>query len=123
MNRKHQRGIGMLKLLILFGAIGFTTIVVFASLPAWLNYMKVNRAVAAVAATSPRTITQARQDLQRYWDIEDIVDIEPRDVKLAKSAAGTHLTFDYYSERHLFANVSLIFYFAREYRIAAGVLP
>jgi hypothetical protein len=114
MDRARQRGLGWLGLIMLFAGLGFVLLVGFQVLPVYLNQMKITRAVNAVASDAPATVTEVRSALQRYWDIEDIKDLAPRDVKVIRSASGRILSYDYEARRHLFANVSLVLEFGED---------
>jgi hypothetical protein len=111
LDRYRQRGIGWFGLLLLFGAIGFGALLTFEVLPVYLNQMKIARAVNAVAADSPSSVTEVRSALQRYWDIESIDELTPRDVKVVRASNGRRLVYAYEARRHLFANVSLVLEF------------
>lgn len=110
-NRYRQRGLGWFGLLALFGAIGFTALITFEVLPVYLNQMKIARAVNAVATDSPSSVTEVRSALQRYWDIEDIEELTPRDVKVVRANTGRRLVYAYEARRHLFSNISLVLEF------------
>jgi hypothetical protein len=112
LTRSRQRGMGWFGLVVLFAVVGFVSLVVFKAAPVYLNQMKVARAVKAVAADAPPTVNDVRSALQRYWDIEDIVDLTPRDVRVVRAGSGRLLRYEYEARRHLFGNVSLVFSFA-----------
>ena len=111
-NRQGQRGLGGFGLLILFAGLGFVMLIAFKCIPVYLNQMKISRAVSAVAMDAPGSVVEIRSALQRYWDIEDIDDLSPRDVKVVRSASG----------RRLFANVSLVLEFGDDVPLA-GPMP
>lgn len=111
MNRHRQRGLGLFGLLLLLGSIGFATLLTFEVLPVYLNQMKIDRAVKTVAADAPSTVTEVRSALQRFWDIEDIAELTPRDVKVVRGSTGRRLVYGYEARRHLFGNVSLVLEF------------
>ncbi|MBU0790121.1 MAG: DUF4845 domain-containing protein [Polycyclovorans sp.] len=121
-NRQGQRGLGGFGLLILFAGLGFVMLIAFKCIPVYLNQMKISRAVSAVAMDAPGSVVEIRSALQRYWDIEDIDDLSPRDVKVVRSASGRRLSYDYEARRHLFANVSLVLEFGDDVPLA-GPMP
>lgn len=111
LNRQRQRGLGWFGMLCLFAFIGFVTLLVFTCLPVYLNQMKIARAVNAVAQDAPGSVTEVRKSLQRYWDIEGIEELTPKDVRVVRGSGGRQLTYYYEAHRHLFANVSLVLEF------------
>ena len=121
-NRHRQRGLGWFGLLFVFAGLGFVMLIAFKCIPIYLNQMKISRAVSAVAMDAPASVTEIRSSLQRYWDIEDIDDLTPRDVKVVRAADGRRLSYDYEARRHLFANVSLVLEFGADVPIS-GPIP
>jgi hypothetical protein len=121
-NRQRQRGLGWFGLLFVFAGVGFLMLIGFKVIPIYLNQMKISRAVNAVALDAPGSATEIRSSLQRYWDIEDIDDLTPRDVKVVRSSNGRRLSYDYEARRHLFANVSLVLDFGADVPMA-GPMP
>jgi hypothetical protein len=115
--RSHQRGLGWFGLLFVLGVIAFTAIVVVKCLPIYLNQMKVASSVNKVAtdAGSGRAEPQQlRNALQRYWDIEDIKYLQPRDIKVKRTANGRFLSYEYEARERLFYNISIVIDFAED---------
>lgn len=111
LNRQQQRGLGWFGMLCLFAGIGIVTLLVFTCLPVYLNQMKIARAVNAVALDAPGSVTEVRKGLQRYWDIESIEELSPKEVRVVRTSSGRQLTYYYEARRHLVANVSLVLEF------------
>ncbi len=73
--RSRQRGLGWFGLLLVLGLIAFFAIVGVKCLPIYLNQMKIASSVKKVASDPSNAraeVSELRNDLQRYWDIEDI---------------------------------------------------
>lgn len=119
--RSHQRGLGWFGMLFLLGVIAFIAIIVVKCLPIYLNQMKVASSVNKVA-TDPGNgraeVGELRNDLQRYWDIEDINYLEPRDIKVKRTQNGRFLSYEYEAREHLFYNVSIVMEFADDVPLA-----
>lgn len=114
-----QRGLGWFGLLFIFFVIGFTTLVTMKTWPLYLNEIKLARAVKAVAndpelASSEVGSEQVRNALQKWWNIDDIEFITPKDVKLKTSDKGRVLAYDYWAQVNLFSNVYISFHFTKE---------
>ncbi|MES0873599.1 DUF4845 domain-containing protein [Sinimarinibacterium thermocellulolyticum] len=106
---------GWFGLLFVLGVIAFTAIVVVKCLPIYLNQMKVASSVSKVAADPENgraELHDLRRDLQRYWDIEDIKYLEPRDIKVKRTASGRFLSYAYEARERLFYNISIVIEFA-----------
>lgn len=111
---KHQRGLGWFGLLLVLGTIGITAIVVVKCLPLYLNQMKLAKAVHQIADdpdlanSDPAAL---RNRMQRHWDIDDIILIEPKDIKVKRTDQGRFLSYDYEARTNLFYNIYLVIHF------------
>jgi hypothetical protein len=115
--RSRQRGLGWFGLLFVLGVIAFTAIVVVKCLPIYLNQMKIASSVNKVASdpgNGRAEPQQLRSALQRYWDIEDINYLEPRDIKIKRTSSGRFLSYEYEARERLFYNISIVIDFAED---------
>jgi hypothetical protein len=119
--RKHQTGIGMLGLAYLLGTAGLMVFVFLKAYPIYLNEMKLERAVRAVATemdpaaeVGSRTVREA---LQRWWNVEDIEVVKVTDIKVKPAPGGKVMTYDYWNQIELFKNVYLSFHFVKEFPV------
>jgi hypothetical protein len=113
--RSRQRGLGWFGLLFVLGVIAFAAIVTVKCLPIYLNHMKVASSVNKVASDPENgkgEVGQIRNALQRYWDIEDINYLEPRDVKVKRTQSGRFLSYEYEARERLFYNISIVIEFS-----------
>jgi len=114
---KRQLGIGWFGLLFVLGIIALFAIVTIKTVPLVLNEMSLRHAVDEVAADPEMAKADAitvRKRLQRFWDIEDIDQITPRDVRVVREGDTRKLAYDYEARAHLFYNVTLLLSFSRE---------
>jgi hypothetical protein len=123
MNLRHQqRGLGWFGMLVLFSALGFIVIVVMTCLPIYLNQMKIKEAVHAVASGDDKSgndsISSIRSGLQRYWDINSIDGLEPKDVVVRRTEQGRFLHYDYEARGHLFYNIYVVIDFSEDVPIS-----
>ncbi|SFF55273.1 protein of unknown function [Fontimonas thermophila] len=119
--RNRQRGLGWFGLLFVLAVVAFVAIVVVKCLPIYLNQMKIASSINKVAAdpgNGQAEIGELRKDLQRYWDIEDIKYLEPRDVKIKRTQSGRFLSYEYEAREHLFYNISIVISFAGDVPLA-----
>ncbi|MEW6166551.1 MAG: DUF4845 domain-containing protein [Pseudomonadota bacterium] len=113
--RSRQRGLGWFGLLFVLAVIALAAIVTVKCLPIYLNQMKVASSVSKVASDPENgkgEIGQIRDALQRYWDIEDINYLEPRDVKIKRTQSGRFLSYEYEARERLFYNISIVIEFS-----------
>ncbi len=119
--RSRQRGLGWFGLLFVLGVIALTAIIVVKCVPIYLNHMKIASSVSKVASdpengrAEPQTLRTA---LQRYWDIESIDYLQPRDVKIKRTASGRFLSYEYEARERLFYNISIVIDFQDDVPLA-----
>lgn len=111
MQSKHRQQ-GFFRLFFIFGSIAFVAIVGIKLLPLYINQMKVSRVVKSAASEGTIDPVQARNGMQRRWDIEDINIITPKDILIERGEnGGGKFTYDYEARTHLFYNVDLVLHF------------
>ncbi|WP_370309006.1 DUF4845 domain-containing protein [Sinimarinibacterium flocculans] len=119
--RSRQRGLGWFGLLFVLGVIAFTAIVVVKCLPIYLNQMKIASSISKVASDPSNgraELHELRRDLQRFWDIEDINYLQPRDIKVKRTANGRFLSYEYEARERLFYNISIVIDFQDDVQLA-----
>lgn len=122
--RSRQKGLGWFGLLIVFGLIGFFSVVTMKTLPLYLNEMKIKRAVQRVAS-EPELKNSESQDpirkaLLKWWIVEDINRVDWKDVKIKRTDQGRFLSYDYRAEERLFSNVYVSIHFKNDFRMDGG---
>lgn len=123
-SRKSQLGLTLWSGLYLFGSIAFIALCGIKIGPLYLNEFTVNKAVRDVAAQasvigSEVDVAAVRSALQKRWDIDYIDQLEPRDIKVVRTAAGLFLSYDYDAEVPLFANIIVVAHFADDIPLRA----
>lgn len=113
-SRSRQKGIGWFGLLFVLATLGIFTVVGVKLLPLYLNQMKIASSINKVAADpayATAEVGQLRSALQRYWDIESIDTLTPRDIKVKRTDKGRFLSYDYEAREHLFYNIEVLIHF------------
>ncbi len=111
MQSKHRQQ-GFFKLFFIFGSIALVAIIGLKLFPLYTNQLKLSRAVAQTASEGSIDPLAVRNSLQRRWDIEDIIIVMPKDIKIERgSNGGGALVYDYEARTHLFYNVDLVLSF------------
>jgi hypothetical protein len=117
----RQRQQGFIKMIFIFGSIAFVAIVVMKLFPLYGNQLKLARAVQQTAKEGTIDPVQVKNALQRRWDIEDITNIEPKDIKIERNGSGGGaLVYDYEARTHLFYNVHLVLTFNGREPVSGG---
>lgn len=112
--RSRQKGIGWFGLLFVLGVLGLFAVVGVKCLPIYLNQMKLASTLNKVAndpGNANAEVSQLRSSMQRYWDIEDIIHVMPRDIKVKRSEQGRFLSYDYEARERLFYNIYIVIHF------------
>lgn len=124
MTRSDQRGAGLWGTIFVLAVLGFVALVTVKVLPIYLNQMKIAAAVKDVAANGglhgaddPASI---REGLQRHWDIDDITELQPADVKVVREQDGLHLSYAYDARTRLFYNIFIVIHFADDVPLRGG---
>lgn len=125
--RKAQRGIGLWSGLFLFGTIGFIALCVIKVGPLYLNEFQVNSAVRDIASQHGAVgetvdVAAIRSALQKRWDIDYLNQVQPKDIKVVRTAGGLFLSYDYDAEVPLFGNITVIARFKADIPLR-GVSP
>jgi Tfp pilus assembly protein PilE len=115
---RKQAGMTVWTLIVVIGVVGIFFVVGMKSVPVYLNQMKVHSVITRVAENPEHaraTPQQIRVALSRFWDIENIDYLQPRDVRVQRvERGGRMLAYDYEARVSLFRNIDLVFTFADE---------
>ena len=109
--RKGAPGVsltGLIAVLIVLGAIG---LVVIKTVPAYIEYGAVKKAVAKAKADGG-DVRAMRADFDRNADINAITAIAGRDLVIERDGETTEISFGYQKRIPLVSNVSLLIDFA-----------
>jgi len=119
-SRQRQRGmtfIGLACILALLGVIGYAGL---RLVPVYLNYMKVARTLDVTAAEfkseNPDPVG-IRRSLERHWQIEDVSNVDAKDVEIVKDEGGMSMHVAYDDAVPYIANVSLSVHFDKTVKV------
>ncbi|MGA2841640.1 MAG: DUF4845 domain-containing protein [Steroidobacteraceae bacterium] len=118
--RRQQHGMtlmGSLFILALVGLIGYAGL---RLTPVYLNYIKVARSMEAAASEfksdNPDPIA-IRRSLEKHWQIEDISNVDAKDVEIVKNENGVALHLAYDDAAPYVSNVSLSVHFDKTVKV------
>lgn len=116
--RHRQKGLGWFGLLFIFGVIAFTAIVGLKCFPLYMNQFKLESAMNKVASkglpNSEDGGKSIRDELENYWDIDDIKIVKPKDIKIKRTERGRFMMYDYEAREKLFYNIYIVIHFKGE---------
>lgn len=108
--RFRQRGATAIGTIVILAIIGFGLYAAIRLVPLYFEYMAVARALKQTATeheNEPTTPAALRASLERRWAIEDIKNVDPKEIEIKKSSRGFTMRAWYRSEAPFIANVSL----------------
>ncbi len=118
--RRQQHGMtlmGFFFILALVGLIGYAGL---RLTPLYLNYIKVARSMEAAAtefkSDNPDPIA-IRRSLEKHWQIEDISNVDAKDVEIVKNENGVALHLAYDDAAPYVSNVSLSVHFVKTVKV------
>jgi Domain of unknown function (DUF4845) len=118
--RKHQHGMTFIGLLCVLALVG---VIVYAGIrlaPLYLNYMKVAKAMDAVAGEvkgdnpDPAAI---RGLIDRHFTIDDPTGVEAKDIEITKGEDGVEMHVAYDDAVPYVGNVSLSVHFEKTVKV------
>lgn len=121
---RSQTG-SMYSTLFLIAMVGTLVLVGFRVFPIYMNEMKIQSAISAIAKSpeaseSNMTVQSLRKLLRARWDIDDIEHLKVGDIKFLKTKQGKVMRYDYEVRTELFANWSLVLQFDDELSLGGG---
>lgn len=119
--RHSQQGmtfVGLLCILVMVGTIGYAGL---RLMPLYLNYMKVARSMDVTATEfkgENPDLNGMRRSLEKHWQIEDISNVEAKEVEITKNDNGgitLHVAYD--DSAPYIQNVSLAVHFDKTVKV------
>jgi hypothetical protein len=118
--RHRQSGMTFIGMLCVFALVGVIAYAGIRLAPVYLNYMKVVRSMQEVAAEfkgeSP-DIAKMRASLGKHWDIDDISQVDFKDVEIKKDDDGVSMHLAYDHPVPYLGNVSLVASFDKTVKV------
>ncbi len=111
---KYQRGVSLSGLLMGSVVVALIALIGMRSLPEWIEYGKVVKAVKVTATDSSlkeATVAQVRTAYQKRAGIDDIKNMPAEDLDITKENGNLVIKFAYSRKVPLFSNISLVFDF------------
>lgn len=109
--RSRQRGATALGMLCIVAVLGFGLYGVIRLVPLYMEYMAVSRALEQTAKESsgnPTSPQKLRTSLDRRWTIEDIKNVQPKEIEIKRTGGGGYSMRAWYrAEVPFVGNVSL----------------
>jgi cytochrome oxidase assembly protein ShyY1 len=106
---RRQRGLTMIGLLFWAAFIGFFGYLAVRTLPTVNEYLTIQKAITAIAASPPPTVAEIRGAFDRQRQIEySIVSIEGKDLEISKENDMVVISFAYDKEVPIMGPVYLL---------------
>lgn len=119
-NRRKQRGVTFLGMLIIGAFVAIVAYGAFRLVPVYLEHIKIVNVLDGLKeemdGTNPSAVMM-RKSIERRMDVESITAIKYKDVKLSKSAQGYFANAKYEINAPFVANISFVVSFDKTVEI------
>ncbi|MDY0012434.1 MAG: DUF4845 domain-containing protein [Rhodocyclaceae bacterium] len=114
MSMHKQSGVSLIGTLIIGAILAFFFLLALKAVPAYTEFMAVERVFKQIADNSSvdTTVAQIRRDYEKRAYIDDIKSVEPADVQVSKHTGKVVLSADYEKRIPVVANISLVIAFS-----------
>lgn len=123
--KSKQSGITLIGFLIVLIVVGFFGFMAMKLVPAYSEYMGVNKAMTQVASASVegRTLDDIRRDLMRKMDFQYVGDevITPKDITIERADNGAQLHVEYDKVIPFMYNISFLLHFEKSVQLQGNV--
>ena len=111
---KYQRGVSLSGLMAGAVVLGAAALLAMKTVPDWMEYSKIVKAVKATASDSglrEATVAQVKDAYRKRAEIDDIKSVAAEDLEVTKESGQIVISFAYTKKTKLFHNVSVVFDF------------
>lgn len=114
MSMHKQSGVSLIGTLIIGAILAFFFLLALKAVPAYTEFMAVERVFKQIADNSSvdTTVAQIRRDYEKRAYMDDIKSVEPADVQVSKQTGKVVLSADYEKRIPVVANISLVIAFS-----------
>ncbi|MCI0749367.1 MAG: DUF4845 domain-containing protein [Nevskiales bacterium] len=119
----QQRGLGLWGWIFVLGVIGGVTLVALRLVPFYFNELAIMKSVRTVAqnpGNSQLSAQELRKILQKHWSIEGITTLRVDEIRVASTANGRVVSYDYEVRAPLLYNLSIVAHFQNEFLLKGG---
>lgn len=110
-NRRQQRGVGLVGMVLWGVVIAFVAITAMKLIPAYTEYMTIRKILADLgseAGLKEMSNAEIRERFAKRAMIDDIDAVGPSDLKISREGGSTVVSVEYTFQTPLVANVSLL---------------
>ncbi|MDX2464502.1 MAG: DUF4845 domain-containing protein [Porticoccus sp.] len=117
MKQKKQQGISLLGGLILLAVVGFFLTAAFKVAPLYLDNSFIRAAIASLVQEDVHGMTDGdiRRKLSSQFDINNIRDVDTKEVKVVRQKTHTVVSLDYEKRVNFMGNVDVVVRFENSY--------
>ena len=116
MSRSNQKGMSAIGFLVFFIGISFVALLGMRIIPAYVEFMSVERAFNAVRDSGAefRTSASIRKALTKRFIVDSVRTINSGDVKVDTRGEKIHVWIDYEVRVHIVSNIDAVVSFNKE---------
>ena len=117
--RQRQQGVTFVGLLVILALVGVLVYAGIRLFPVYLTYMKISRTMQSVAIEFKGSTDEGgiRRALERHWSIEDIYDVDVKDIEIKKEDGVVTMHLAYDDKVPYLGNISLVASFEKTVKV------
>tara|TARA_R110001592_G_scaffold116059_1_gene316978 strand:- start:117963 stop:118337 length:375 start_codon:yes stop_codon:yes gene_type:complete len=117
MKQKKQQGISLLGGLVLLAVVGFFLTAAFKVAPLYLDNSFIRAAIASLEQEDVHGMTDGdiRRKLGSQFDINNIRDVDTKEIKVVRQKTHTVVSLDYEKRVNFMGNVDVVVRFENSY--------
>ena len=117
MKQRTQQGMSVLGILVTLAVVGFCLTAGLKIGPLYLDNSFVKAAIDSLAEENINTMTdkQVRRKLADFFDINNVRDIDMKDIKIEREKTRTLVTLNYEKRVNFIANLDVVVRFNNSY--------
>ncbi len=119
----HQKGMTAIGWLLVLGLIAFFTLITLRLIPGYLEFAKVSSVLESLQnepGITRKTKTEIYRLIGKRFDVNDIFQVEPKQVKIAKDKDGLKISVNYERREHVIGNVDVVATFDKQVEVVAN---
>lgn len=117
--RQRQQGVTFIGLLVILALVGVLVYAGIRLFPVYLTYMKISRTMQSVATEFKGSTDEGgiRRALERHWSIEDIFDVDVKEIEIKKEDGVVTMHLAYDDKVPYLGNISLVASFEKTVKV------
>lgn len=104
---QRQKGVSMLKVILVVGALGCIAMFALKIVPAYMDYLTMTSVVDKYlesGSVTLKSVDDVERDLDKRFNINGLRSVRPNDIKVSKNKGVMVVDIDYFVDREVYKN-------------------